>query len=563
MSFIQHHTNASFYTDLSPGNHKKYADEITKVLENNQYTVQRGAFLYITPERCKYMPSCYANNPPSPYGVTLLPKSPNEDTSTYSNWGVTLSGEFNGTFMSATYRLDETETILMLGQTAPRSLYYAYIPYVFDRWYPEGWRSKSSDWSRCADVTDQKGSRCRLFASLGNPTNMLNMNTSNENGESFNSEFAYFMGGDKNQIRKIQAFAIKSKIPRTTFNVFGLSNERANLGLNRDSDGFMHLTRTAFIENKEEFNDFIYNPDKFITILRITPKRPIPRRNREAYPAPVFKQRISEPEAVPSKKLSHEKLTSILSNDMRFGILEKYQDTYRYVYQFPIIPPIYRNGYDCMDQGMQCNGDNQDTLYPNTRNSAPTNHFCMSRLEKDCPITYRTTLQEDGSDFFIITGVNHNATKRSLYSSISAYSQDRLESLGGFDSLPTDISPKSYWGSAKQYLKNADVSDYFFAVKISRKCEKNEKYCLEIKKSGSNSLPLNQSCVFIERSYLDKMQAGPTNEAHVKPIIYHFSSKYSISSGGNTIYATQQTKTSLQFFAMLFIQFFMAFYFVE
>ena len=40
------------------------------------------------------MPRCYANNPPSPYGVTLLPKSPNEDTSTYSNWGVTLSGEF-------------------------------------------------------------------------------------------------------------------------------------------------------------------------------------------------------------------------------------------------------------------------------------------------------------------------------------------------------------------------------------------------------------------------------------------------------------------------------------
>ena len=502
------------------------------------------------------MPSCYANNPPSPYGVTLLPKGPYEDTSTYSNWGVTLSYEVNGTFMSATYRLDDTETILMLGQTAPRSLYYAYIPYVFDRWYPQNWKSNSSDWSRCPDVTDPNGGRCRLFASLGNPTNMLNMNTSRQNGESFNSEFAYYMGGDQNQIKEIQKISIRAGIRKSTQNVFGISKQRAKLGLKKDSDGFMHLTRTAFVENKEEFNDFIYNPDKFITILRITPKKSLLPSRKKPFPPQIFKDRISELEAVPSKGLSHEKMTSILSNEMRFGIVEKYQNTHRYVYQFPIVPPIYRNGYDCMDQGMQCNGDNQDTLYPNSRTSVPVDHFCTKRLDKDCPISYQTTLQEDGSDFFIITGVNHNATKRSLYSSISAYSQRRLESLGGFDSLPTNLSPKSYWGSAKQYLQNSDVSEYFFAVKFSRKCEKDEKFCLEIKKSGSNSLPLNESCVFIERSYLDKMEAGPTNEAHVKPIVYHFSSKYSVSSGGDAVHRINEMKTSYQLMAMLFLQFF-------
>ena len=290
-------------------------------MESKGYTVQRGAFLYFTPERCKLLPSCYANNPPSPYGITFLPKSPREDTSTYSNWGKSLSGNFNGTFMSSTYRLDETETVLMLGQTAPRSLYYSYIPYVFDRWYPKGWTSKSSDWTRCADVTDPNGSRCKLFASLGNPTNMLNMNTSNENGESFNSEFAYFMGGDQNKIGEIQTLSIRAGISKSTHNVFGFSKDRARLGLDRDSDGFVLLTRTAFVENKEEFNDFIYNPDKFITILRITPKIALPG-NIKTFPAPVFKQRISDLESVPRKGLSHKNLTSILSNDMRFGIIE-------------------------------------------------------------------------------------------------------------------------------------------------------------------------------------------------------------------------------------------------
>ena len=44
-------------------------------------------------------------------------------------------------------------------------------------------------------------------------------------------------------------------------------------------------------------------------------------------------------------------------------------------------------------------------------------------------------------------------------------------------------------------------------------------------KRGNNSLPLENECLFIERLYLDEMQAGPTGNATVKPIVYHFSSK--------------------------------------
>ena len=498
---------------------------LTQILKDKGYTVQKGAMAYITPERCKLMPSCYANNPPSPYGVTLLPKAPGENTSTYSNWGVTLHEEVDGVFMSSTYRLDSRETILMLGQTAPRSLYYAYIPYVFDRWYPKGWSSKSSDWSKCPDVTDPNGSRCRLFASLGDPINMLNMNTSNEGGQSFNSAYAHYMGGDPIQVKKIQAFSIQAGIQKSTHNVFGLSSVRANLGLEPTSDGFMHLTRTAFVEDKDEFNEYIYNPDKYITILRITP--PLKRiPSRKTFPPHVFKQRISEPESLPSKGIDHKQLTAILENDIRNNIITKYKQTHKYVNKFKIEPPIYKNGYDCMDFGMQCNGDNQDTLYPNSRKSIAKSFSCNKLLGEKCPNVYRTTLQEDGTDFFIVTGVNHNATKRALYSSISMYSGARLESLGGFNSLPTEMSSTSYTGSANEYLADSNLSKYFWAVRVSRKCERNENFCLQIPKSGDNSLPLNGSCVFIERSYLDKMKAGPTNDAHVKPVVYHFSSTY-------------------------------------
>jgi len=373
------------FADLDQGSHKLQAQNLKLILEGEGYTVQRGAMAYITPERCKLLPSCYAINPSSPYGVTMLPKAPHEDTSTYSKWGESLHDVVDGVYMSATYRLDANETILMLGQTVPRALYYSYIPYVFDRWYRQGWISKSSDWSKCPDVTDPNGSRCKIFASLGDPINMLNMNTSNEGGQSFNSAYAYYMGGDQIQVNKIKKLSTQAGIPKSIHNVFGLSSQRSELGLEPTSDGFMHLTRTAFAEDKDEFKEYIYNPEKYITILRITP--PSKSTSRLVFPPHVFKQRISDPESVPKEGLTHKKLTTILENDIRDGIITKYKKTHRYVNKFTLDPPIYKNGYDCMDFGMQCNGDNQDTLYPNSMKSIAKSFSCNKLLGEKCPNT--------------------------------------------------------------------------------------------------------------------------------------------------------------------------------
>ena len=129
-----------------------------------------------------------------------------------------------------------------------------------------------------------------------------------------------------------------------------------------------------------------------------------------------------------------------------------------------------------------------------------------------------------GSDFFIATGVNHNATGNGLYSSMCMYNAARLESIGQFTSMPIDLDGDSYVGSANHFLESP-LSKYLFAVKISRKCADGEKFCLQVTKSGANSLPLGKECLFIERIYLDKMVTGPSKDATVKPIIYHSSSK--------------------------------------
>ena len=99
---------------LNTGDHKDQAKKLTELLESQGYTVQYGTYEYMTPDRCQEMDTCYANNPSSPYGIIFLPKGPQEDVSTYSNWGKILMTQVDGVNMSSNYRLDTNETIVML-----------------------------------------------------------------------------------------------------------------------------------------------------------------------------------------------------------------------------------------------------------------------------------------------------------------------------------------------------------------------------------------------------------------------------------------------------------------
>ena len=209
---------------------------LTEILQGMHYVVQQGAFAYVTADQCKEMSSCFGNNPASPYGFVFLPAGPHEDTLAHPSWGTFVDTPImtiDLVRMSSRYRLEKNETVIIFGQTPPRCLYYSYVPYIYDRWYPYGWTSPSTQVSgKCSDVTYEDVSRCEIFASLGNPINMLTMNTSNTNGESFNSAFAHFMGGDAEQVAALTIIAdLYANVPFSIQNIFPLSTEKLNLGV--------------------------------------------------------------------------------------------------------------------------------------------------------------------------------------------------------------------------------------------------------------------------------------------------------------------------------------------
>lgn len=79
-------------------------------------------------------------------------------------------------------------------------------------------------------------------------------------------------------------------------------------------------------------------------------------------------------------------------------------------------------------------------------------------------------------DFYIVYGVNHQATNKVSYANVSVYA---LEHLVGIKSVASDKYP----GSANRYLPADPESPKLYAWKIARRCN-GEPGCLEIPKGG-------------------------------------------------------------------------------
>ena len=93
--------------------------------------------------------------------------------------------------------------------------------------------------------------------------------------------------------------------------------------------------------------------------------------------------------------------------------------------------------------------------------------------------TYPNFMLREGVDEYVIAyGVNHQATGKVTYSSVSIYAdQDRW--IGPKDG--TFLSP-DFEGSAERYLPGDPDAQYLYAIKVARHCDEADKpYCMEVK----------------------------------------------------------------------------------
>ena len=102
-------------------------------LEARGYEVRRGYFTLWGAEECKYplhtVGFCYGNNPTAPYVFAVVPQWKDEFVDQRFHHAV-LTARRN---MSATYRLDEQEALVVLAQMPPPARYFSIATNVFSR----------------------------------------------------------------------------------------------------------------------------------------------------------------------------------------------------------------------------------------------------------------------------------------------------------------------------------------------------------------------------------------------------------------------------------------------
>jgi hypothetical protein len=104
------------------------------------HEVTRGEFRFFLVDDCLDQPTCYGNNPTSPYGLAMVPGAGEAPGASEGD---------NPAFVEATWPLAAADAVVLLGTAPPGVRYYSFTPCLFDRQTDDG--------------------RVTLFASLADP----------------------------------------------------------------------------------------------------------------------------------------------------------------------------------------------------------------------------------------------------------------------------------------------------------------------------------------------------------------------------------------------------------
>jgi hypothetical protein len=283
-------------------------------LNNLGFIVQEGKLSYVDIIRlCSEgkVDSCLGNNVGAPYAVCFLPPAPNQDPSegqeppigynpyNYNNYPANI--DYLAPGFSSKLRPDEA--IVLIGITPPPALYYCFRSYIgFIENKPE------KDYSEYITTgNDYTGFYHMIFSSLGDQLNNYNLWTDNTPkgapGNTYNSSTIIISTADRNINQEIRNTLVMAGYSQDIMNDDNIPMDLVNMGLEAGKDNFIFMMRIALWAQQDIGNQYLNNIDKFIKVLRITPKIPI--TNPAPWPVPTLKIRetgITEYQIVPDSR---------------------------------------------------------------------------------------------------------------------------------------------------------------------------------------------------------------------------------------------------------------------
>jgi hypothetical protein len=507
-------------------------------LEQRGFTVQEGEVGFFDLVTCAnpLIDTCYAANALTPYGLLYLPPAPGERAEEaaydYCRHGICRRRADNVT-LSVAWRMQPGESILVVGQTPPKSTYWSMAPSLFSRFHDAGWHDSipldkkyvGRKLSACPRA-GRAGDRCELFASVDDPLNHLTVRLREGAESPFSQPFSVLLSVDSvgdaaaRSVLESAAAGLGGALPLNSLRFPGAV---LRLGVRSGKeDDLSQVLRVEGVESEAERAKFYSSTP--LRVYRISPPSELQVPRDALWPSREGAMRVREtgaPEQAPG--LGHRALGAALA-ELRATVVGRLAAARLSVRSVAFDSFVQDSGYECIEQGTRCQGDCRDTIY--AKATFLVHETLCNKTHAPCGASEASELsREDPDDAFVVVGVVHSATGSSLYSSISAYDWPKLAPVG---TLPD----KAMLGSAKAFLPEGHpAADYLYVVTFKRKCTAQDgQSCVELPAATTRKdvspLAYGSPLIFIERCYVNPLtKSGPAVSETLLPTLLHVRSE--------------------------------------
>jgi hypothetical protein len=416
-----------------------------KLLKERGFVVQKGRLSFIDLLKLAsegIIDTTFGNNTGVPYAAYLLPPAPNQEPSLGQRplKGYDHKGPYNyppnvdyvapGVF----YKLRPDEAIVLIGQTPPPATYFSFRSYV-------GFVQNKPAKDYSDNVT--AGNRDTGFyhfigASMGDQISNNSIRTDSTPygtpGNPFDSSTVIITTADMGINEQMRDALAESGFNPGIMNNDYIPMDLVNMGLERGKDTFMFAMRVANFENHDIGWDYIYNLDKYFTVLRITPEKPYPATR----PWPIPRLKIKETcttefQVVPTARNG--------INYLRNQIIRKYGNP-----EYDIVDMDFKlwilDNYAGILQDVNVLIDNRDAVYLRTESF---------ELASD-------------DDFVILYGINHTQTGFATYFNTSFYGEELDNGVVG-----AIVTNELQYPADDYFPGGYKNGKYYYVIKMARK----------------------------------------------------------------------------------------------
>jgi hypothetical protein len=455
-----------------------------KLLEERGFIVQKGSISYIDILKLASegkVDTCFGNNAGVPYAVYILPPAPNQDPCQGQkppkgydpcnpcNYPPNICYAAPG----IDYKLRPDESIVLIGQTPPPVVYFGFRSYVG---FIENKRNK--DYSNAVTAGNNRtGFYHFIGASLGDQISNSFIWTDSTPygtpGKPFGGSTVIITTADRGINQQMRDALTESGFNPGIMNDDNIPINLVNMGLEKGKDTFQFVMRAAIFEDPEIGWDYIFNLDKYFTVLRITPEKPLPTDKPWAIPG--FKRRETgtiEFQVVPTARETLDYL--------RNQIIRKYGSP-EYEAVDLELNPWEIDGYESILQDRNALIDDKDTLYYRTESF---------QLATD-------------DDFVILYGVNHTQTGYATYLANSFYGEELLNGV-----VAARMTNELQYPADEYFPKHHKNSKYYYVVKMARNSKEGNEviipYSTDNPQGSAFGVDNNQNAFIGFRAYVNQ-----------------------------------------------------------